>query len=144
MEIRTETEINATPQAVWEMLFDLKRYPEWNPFTYEASGELKMGAEIRLKVRFPDGSEMRTRHYVCALETNRELSWNHTNIPLLLWSERRQIIEPINETRVRLVNREFIWGPLAPFAIWLYGKRIEGGLRMAAEAVKARVEISRD
>ena len=142
MEIRTETEINASAQAVWETLIDLKRYPEWNPFTYEAAGELIMRAEIRLKVRFPDGSEMRTQHYVCALETNREVSWNHTNIPLLLWSERRQIIEPIDATRVRLVNREFIWGPLAPLAMWLYGKRIEGGLRMSAEAVKARVEKS--
>lgn len=140
MEIRTETEIKATAQAVWEVLCDLKRYPEWNPFTYEALGELKIGAEIRLKVRFPDGSEMRTRHYVCAIDTQQELSWNHTNIPLLLWSERRQIIEPIDETCVRLVNREFIWGPLAPLAVWLYGTRIEGGLRTSAEAVKKHVE----
>lgn len=99
-----------------------------------------MGAEIRLKVRFPDGSEMRTRHYVCALERNRELSWNHTNIPLLLWSERRQLIEPINAMRVRLINREFIWGSLAPLAIWLYGERTEGGLCTSADAIKARVE----
>lgn len=140
MEIRTETEINATAQEVWEVLADLKRYPEWNPFTYEALGELKMGAEIKLKVRFPDGSEMRTRHYVCALEPNKELSWNHTNIPLLMWSERRQIIEPIDATRVRLVNREFIWGALAPLAVWLYGTRIAGGMRMSAEAIQAQVK----
>lgn len=140
MEIRTETEINAPAELVWGILSDLESYPAWNPFTYRTLGELKLNAELKFNVRFPDQSEVVSRHFVCVIDALRELSWRNTNIPLLLWSERRQLIEKLDEKRVRLVNREFAWGPLSPLVAWLYGKRIEGGLRACAEAVKKRAE----
>ena len=140
MEICTVTEIVAPAQVVWDILSDLEHYSDWNPFTYHAEGELKIGAELRFNVRFPDNSEVVTRHIICALNPSRELSWRRTNVPLLLWTERRQIIEQVGETRLNLVNREFAWGPLSPLVSWFYGKRIEGGLRACAEAVKKRAE----
>jgi uncharacterized protein YndB with AHSA1/START domain len=40
MEIRTETEINAPAEVVWEILSNLANYPAWNSFTYLWSGSL--------------------------------------------------------------------------------------------------------
>lgn len=44
-ELRTEIEIKAPPEKVWEILTDLARYPEWNPFFHHAVGTLKVGGE---------------------------------------------------------------------------------------------------
>ena len=38
-EFRTEIEINATPDKVWDVLMDFDSYPEWNPFMQSASGK---------------------------------------------------------------------------------------------------------
>jgi uncharacterized protein YndB with AHSA1/START domain len=40
-EIRTEIDIRASTDRVWEVLTDLERYPEWNPFITRAGGDLR-------------------------------------------------------------------------------------------------------
>ena len=57
MELRTEIEISAPPAAVWEVLTDFARYPEWNPFLVEVQGSPKVGGELRVAVSPPDSRE---------------------------------------------------------------------------------------
>src|SRR5688572_3315582 len=70
-EIRTETEIDAPAARVWEVLTDFSRYHEWNPLVPEASGELRAGGRLRLRV--VAGREMRFRPVVVAFEPERTL-----------------------------------------------------------------------
>lgn len=49
-EIRTEIAIAASVERVWDILVDFTRYPEWNPLTPEAAGELRPGATVKLQV----------------------------------------------------------------------------------------------
>ncbi len=140
MEIRTVTEIHAPAGIVWDILADFEHYQDWNPFTYQADGRLEIGTRLKFNVRFTDGSEIATTHIICKIDPMRELTWRKTNIPFLLWTERRQVIEIIDEQHLRLINREFAWGPLSPLVSWLYGKRIEDGLRASAEAARKRAE----
>ena len=57
---QAEVLINAPTTKVWEVMMDLERYPEWNPFTpkVECPGGPKVGAPIRLHVRWNDGKQM--------------------------------------------------------------------------------------
>jgi uncharacterized protein YndB with AHSA1/START domain len=41
-------QIDAPPEAVWAILTDLGRYPEWNPLFREASGQVAVGNRITL------------------------------------------------------------------------------------------------
>lgn len=38
LELRTEIEINASTNEVWEVLINLEDYQNWNPFIKEANG----------------------------------------------------------------------------------------------------------
>ena len=45
--VSATTQIDAPPMAVWAVLTDLSRYPEWNPLFREASGEVRSAAGSR-------------------------------------------------------------------------------------------------
>jgi uncharacterized protein YndB with AHSA1/START domain len=38
-ENRNDVEIQASPEAVWEVLTDLEAYAEWNPQLYRGEGQ---------------------------------------------------------------------------------------------------------
>jgi hypothetical protein len=75
MELRTEIEIMAPASRVWEALVDFSRYAEWNPFIPEISGELRVGAELRIVVAPPGGNEVRFQPTLLVVEPARELRW---------------------------------------------------------------------
>ncbi|VVB87011.1 Polyketide cyclase / dehydrase and lipid transport [uncultured archaeon] len=45
-ELRTEIEIQASADRVWQILTDFASFPEWNPFIRRAKGETVKGARI--------------------------------------------------------------------------------------------------
>jgi len=44
--IRTAIHIDARPDAVWRVLTDFDRYPDWNPFMPYAEGAAEEGKTI--------------------------------------------------------------------------------------------------
>jgi hypothetical protein len=53
-EIRTEIEIGASAERIWQTLTDFAAFPEWNPFIHRASGEIKTGARLEVFARWLD------------------------------------------------------------------------------------------
>ena len=43
IKVRTEIEIEAPANIVWQILTDFERYDEWNPFIRLIDGRLKVG-----------------------------------------------------------------------------------------------------
>lgn len=54
--LESEITIRGTPEQVWSVLTDFDKYAEWNPFIREASGDVKRGARLRVRIYTPDGS----------------------------------------------------------------------------------------
>jgi hypothetical protein len=75
MELRTEIEIDAPPEKVWQALVDFASYPDWNPFIREVSGELAEGQSLRLVLTPGDGSEKSLVASIARLAPNQELRW---------------------------------------------------------------------
>ena len=44
-------EIDAPASLVWDILLDMPRYPEWNPFCVECSSTLEMSAPVNMKLK---------------------------------------------------------------------------------------------
>src|SRR5688500_19176047 len=80
--IRTETEIDAPPAAVWAVLTDFAAYPEWNPFITEASGTLTVGETLTLHMVPGQGRAQTFTPEVRAVRENAELVW----LGALRWS----------------------------------------------------------
>ncbi len=140
-EFRTEIEINAPPERVWQLLTDFASYPQWNPFIRRASGELKEGAQLQVYLQPSGARGMTFRPRVLKADQNRELRWlGHFLIPGLFDGEHIFTIEPLEAGRVRFVQREIFTGILVPlFARWL-GKDTRRGFEEMNLALKLRAE----
>ena len=53
-ELSSQIEFDATPDEVWEVLQDLARHAEWNPFITKIDGELHPGAKLDVRLE-PEG-----------------------------------------------------------------------------------------
>lgn len=139
-ELRTEIEIQATPDKVWQVLTSLDKYPEWNPFIHHAIGTAKVGEKV--DITFRSGSKDMTLHCtVVRVEPNRELCWKYHVIHPSLWSgEHSFTIEPMGANQVRFIDKEIFTGLLIP----LQAKDIDTNSRRDFEAMdkalKARIE----
>jgi hypothetical protein len=143
--VSAATWIDAPPGAVWAVLTDLKRYPEWNPLFPEAAGELAVGQRITLRVAGDDGRRTMIRPRVTALIPDVELGWagRLPGIPPgLITGEHRFTLRAGNGGTL-VVQRQTHRGFMARFS----GRtldRAEPGSRALNGALKARVENMRD
>ena len=109
-ELRTEIEIQATPDKVWQVLTSLDNYPEWNPFIHHAIGKAMVGEKVDITVK--SGTKEMTLHCtVVKVEPNKELCWKyHVALPMLFSGEHSFIIEQVEGNKVRFIDREIFTG----------------------------------
>jgi hypothetical protein len=139
-ELRTEIEIQSTPEKVWQVLTDLDKWPEWNPFTHHAIGKAKAGEKV--DITFKSGAKEMTLHcVVLKVEPNRELRWKyHVLLPGLFQGEHSFTIEKIDANRVRFIDREIFNGLLVPLQARDIDTNSREGFEAMDKALKARAE----
>jgi hypothetical protein len=140
IENRNEIEIQATPEEVWKVLTDLGGYADWNPLLYRAEGQVKAGTKVKLSAR-TTSNDMNFNCSVTRVEQNREFAWKfHVILPFLFRGEHIFRIEPLNEHRVRFIDREIFKGLLVPLQAKDLETSAKDGMVAMGEALKARVE----
>jgi len=139
-EIRTEIEIAAPAERVWQVLTDFAAFPQWNPFIPRLSGEARRGAALSVHLQPPGGRGITLRPTVLAAEPNRELRWlGRLALPGLFDGEHRFAIEPLGANRVRFVQEERFTGVLVPLFRGILAATRRGFGEMNG-ALKARAE----
>jgi hypothetical protein len=142
VELRTELEIDAPPERVWEVLADFPAYHEWNPFITRIAGELRPGAELRVTLSPPESDEATFRPKVLVCEEPRELRWRgQLWVKGLFDGEHYFQCREAPEGRTRFVHGENFSGLLVRFA----GQRlthVARGFVYMNQALKERVEGS--
>ena len=139
--VTAATWIDAPPEAVWAVLTDLARYPEWNPLFGEAAGELAVGQRITLRSTREDGRRVTTRPRVTAATPGEELRWTGRPAgipPGLLAAAHSFTLKPGNGGTL-VLQREEVRGFMVRFSGRLLD-RAEVGSRALNGALKARVE----
>jgi hypothetical protein len=135
--------IEASPSLVWEILTDLDRYGEWNPFCVSASSTLKMGAPVHMSlVNYPNpGSLLQGCEYIFALEPERQLSWEarwHEDWPYA--ARRDQFIEPVDGGHCRYWSTDAFLGENGVHVMRFCGPWVKRAFDDTAHALKARAE----
>lgn len=139
--ITAEIEINAPVERVWDILVDLDRYPEWNPFTVRVDSTLEVGSPVDLYVRMKPNKEILQQEIVTAVEPNKKLSWGLTmGAKFILFTDRYQVLEPLGPNRTRYFTSDDFSGLLTPIVMMLYRSHIKAGFDGIARALKARAE----
>lgn len=139
-ENRNVIEIQSTPERVWEVLTDLGKYPEWNPLLCRAEGKLAVGEKVNLTAKSAS-DDMNLLCTVTTIEPKRQFSWKfHVILPFLFRAEHIFKIEPIDEERVRFIDREIFHGLLLPLQAKNLETNAKAGMVAMGEALKSRVE----
>ena len=139
--IRSDTvEIDAPIELVWEVLTDVARYGEWNPFTTCRNADLKVGQPVHLDVRLGLYRRRQTE-WVRDLEPPNLLSWGmHMGAPFLLDSLREQRLTALSESRCSYRSTDFLDGWLTPLAALSFGGIVRRGFNDVGAALKRRAE----
>lgn len=140
-EVSAEVVIEAPVDRVWEILTDFAKFPEWNPFIRQMSGEVRTGAKLEVRLEPPGGRAMSFRPKMVNVETNREISWlGRLLIPGLFTGEHSFAIEALDEKGVRFVQHEKFTGLLVPFMAKSLDRDTKRGFEAMNSALKERAE----
>lgn len=140
--VKAEIEIDASPEAIFDILIDLEKYPEWNPFTPQIDSTLMLGAPVHMRVRLGNASRLsRQVEYVTANVRPIKLCWG-ADIPwrFLIRADRCQTLVPLDGERTRYVCSDEISGWLSPLVIRFFGPAMQRGFEDCALALKKRAE----
>ena len=112
--ISVTTHIQSPPDVVWQILTGFRAYPDWNPFITRASGDIKVGQRLTLRIVPPGTGGMTFRPRVTALEPEHMLEWSGTlGIQGLFDGRHTFILEP-TEGGTTLTQTETFTGLLVP------------------------------
>ncbi|TCD28670.1 SRPBCC domain-containing protein [Pedobacter psychrodurus] len=75
MEIKTQIEINATPDKVWAILTDFENYRDWNPFIKSITGKPVVGNRITVSIAPPNSKVMTFKPVVLIFKIDKEFRW---------------------------------------------------------------------
>ncbi|WP_227376945.1 SRPBCC domain-containing protein [Haladaptatus halobius] len=145
-EIQVETEVDAPPRTVWGVLTDLPAYREWNPHITDASGDLREGSTVEIRVRSGRSRSRTMPVTVAAMTPERRLQWVGQVLSSRLFEGRHTFeLEPLDDDRTRFVNRERLSGLLVPFVVADDARRgYEAMNRALSERAKRRFESEAD
>jgi hypothetical protein len=134
-------EIEAPAERVWQVICDLDRYPEWNPFVVACRSSLAVGEPIEMRVRVLPWFSQSQREQVFVHLPGRRLCYGLPRRPLgALASRRCHELEPLSASRCRYLSRFELSGWLAPLVRALLGARLRTGFAAMSAALCARAE----
>lgn len=137
--IDTSVLIDAPTDAVWRIVADFERYPDWNPFIVAIEGEQRVGARLRTTLVLPGSKPRSFRPTVIAFEPVRKLAWlGHLGIKGLFDGEHTFELVP-HEGGTEFRHSERFGGVLPPLMSKLLASTRDGFEAMNA-ALKNRAE----
>ena len=111
--VHHETTVSASPEEVWAVLTDTRRYPEWNPVITSATGRLEQGQVVKYTFRQDESNE-----YVISATVKKMASARLLNqvggTPGILTFNHRYVLDPL-PSGTRITIHEDYKGIFVPF-----------------------------
>ncbi|MDW3177499.1 MAG: SRPBCC domain-containing protein [Acidimicrobiia bacterium] len=143
-ELRTEIKIFAPPETVWDILTDLERYADWNPFIVEAKGNTSVGSKLVNQLQPPGGKAMTIKPVVTVSDTAQTLEWlGLAGIRGLFDGRHRFDLEATQSGGTRLVHSEKFSGIFVRPMRRMLDTQTKAGFEAMNVALKKRAESRR-
>ena len=112
-----------------------------NPLIRRISGEPTTGEHLDVRLESPDSRGMTFKPKVLNAEPDRELRWlGHLLVPGLFDGEHFFTIQPLEDNRVRFIQREAFKGLLVPLFARNLDTNTQRGFEETNRALKERAE----
>ncbi len=111
-EVCSSVDIHASDKQVWQILTDFPSYPQWNPYIRQASGEIKVGAQIYIFNRSSNTDDgLAFRPTILTVTPDRELRWlGYVYVPGLFDGEHVFTIQSLDDAHVHFTQCETFSG----------------------------------
>jgi len=142
-ELKTEIEIMASPQKVWQVLTDFAAFGTWNTFFPQIKGKPVIDSQLHVIVHLPLGKHMIFKPRVTKIEPDKELRWSGTlwGIKFLFAGEHYFKIEARGGRSVRFIHGERFSGVLLPVFWKLKEEQIKMGYLQFNRDLKKECEL---
>jgi len=135
------SEINAPAGKVWSILSDLESWKDWNRINPGASGTPVVGEKLTLNTLAAPDKVQSAIATVVEYEPERVLRWTGGfPLPGLYRIEHWFCLEPLGESRCRLVHGEVHRGLLVGLVLKPFGRDFESYYQDTNTALKALAE----
>jgi len=142
IEIDEMLEVRAPAPLVWEVVTDLDRYGEWNPFVVACRSSLREGETIDMQVQLFPTFVQRQKETVLEHVAGQRLAYGVAGMPLgALRSRRVHEVTAAGPDATRYRSHFRLEGWLAPVVRLVLGSRLEGGFRAMSRALASRAEL---
>ncbi len=139
-ELRTEIEIGAPKERVWDMLTDFEAFTDWNPFLQKATGTPAVGERLEIYIKPPGGMGMTIKPTVKTSDPGKEFRWRGKLLVSGLFDGEHVFELRPTDGGCRLVHREEFTGILVAPMLALIGKKTRQGFEDMNAALKQRAE----
>lgn len=138
--IEESREINAPADIVWEVITDLPRYGDWNPFVSKCESTLKPGDPIDMTVHLM-AKPQKQREWITDYREGHGFAYRMKPVPGgALSSARWHDITPTTDGHCRYTSHFELRGWLMPLVRALMGTRLHKGFRGMTAGVAERAE----
>lgn len=112
------TDINASPEKIWQILIDAPKYPEWDPSMLRLEGKVAPGETVTAHTKLTDRA---FPVKVSLFMPNEKMVWSGgLPLPFLFKADRTFLLEASSSTKTRFSLKEEFSGLLLP----LFGRTL--------------------
>ena len=117
-EIRTEIDINAPADKVWQALMDFDDWSNWNPIVNAASGNASTGSKLDITMKGNgDKDGPKYQPTITQLDDNKHFRWRTKMLGGVLMTNDKVFELESTPTGTHLVHKELFSG-IMPGLMW--------------------------
>lgn len=132
--------IQAPAETIWDVIYDIDRWHEWNPLYTRASGLIRIGQPLSLTLAIPGQAPREIQPTVLEWVPNEQLHWRLSIMGGLVKTIRYIEIDRLAEESCIINNGEIFGGLMGPSVARQAGRAIHRGFAAMGEALKDRAE----
>lgn len=140
VKIEHRVGIQAPSDTIWDLVYDLSTWKDWNPLYVEASGDVRIGSTLTLKMALPGDEPTVIRPTVLEWVPREQLHWRLKLMGGLVSNTRYIEIEQIESASCIVSNGEIFGGFLGPNVAKRLGRKVWRGFEAMDLALKEAAE----